>query len=72
MNELLKGLIGAELTLLGVPNQAWSQLDARALDPVWLPAGADGERVVQQGVSIADDASSPLQFNADHYRIAAG
>ncbi|ANN76622.1 hypothetical protein [Bordetella flabilis] len=72
MNELLKGLIGAELTLLGVPNQAWSQVDARALDPVWLPTGADGERAVQQGVSIKEEASSQVQFNTDHYRIAAG
>jgi hypothetical protein len=72
MNELLKGLIGAELTLLGVPNQAWPEVHTLAPTPLWSSGGVSGERAVQPGVNTADEAPSQVQFSADHYRIAAG
>ncbi|ARP85508.1 hypothetical protein [Bordetella genomosp. 9] len=71
MNELFKGLIGAELTLLGVPNPAM---------PVGMtaePARALPRALAREAAhSVQEDDSAPdaakVKFDESHYRIAAG
>lgn len=74
MNELFKGLIGAELTLLGVPNQALPQNmmsePARALPRVDARA-AELAAAIQQTDSKRE-APAAVEFNESHYRINAG
>ncbi|ARP83410.1 hypothetical protein CAL12_23055 [Bordetella genomosp. 8] len=74
MNELFKGLIGAELTLLGVSNQALPQSvasePARAL-PRTEPRGARPAESIQR-VESTVDGKAAVEFNESHYRIAAG
>ncbi|CAM3794450.1 hypothetical protein BOSP111201_25785 [Bordetella sputigena] len=74
MNEFFKGLIGAELTLLGVSNQALPQSvasePARVL-PRTESRAARVTTVVQQDESAVDGKAS-VEFNESHYRIAAG
>lgn len=74
MNELFKGLIGAELTLLGVPNQALPQ--SVASEPVRVLPRIDARAAavataIQQGDS-SDGKKSDVEFLESHYRIAAG
>jgi hypothetical protein len=75
MNELFKGLIGAELTLLGVPNQSLptsvASEPARALPRIDARAEAAAAPVVQPLDSSARHAAD-VEFNESHYRIAAG
>ena len=74
MNELFKGLIGAELTLLGISNQALPQSVAsepvRALPRVDARAPAPVAAVQQ--TDSAGDKQSAVEFHERHYRIAAG
>jgi hypothetical protein len=74
MYELFKGLIGAELTLLGVPNQALPQSVAsepvRALPRIDAHATAVTPAIAQ-GESAVDEKPG-VEFHESHYRIAAG
>jgi hypothetical protein len=75
MNELLKGLIGAELTLLGVPNQALPKSVASEPDRALPHTASQRETHGEQPVQLAESRtgeSSAVQFSESHYRIAAG
>jgi hypothetical protein len=72
MNELLKGLIGAELTLLGIPNQAWPKVAAPEIEKVWLLGEKHRHDGVQQAVNADDDTRPQIEFSTSDYRSAAG
>jgi hypothetical protein len=71
MIELLKGLIGAELTLLGVPNQALPQSVSSELARR-LPITEPHTDVSVQPADSSPSEASQAQFHESHYRIAAG
>lgn len=75
MNELFKGLIGAELTLLGVPNQALPQ--SVASEPARVLPRIDATRATAMAAAIQQIDSNAvgkadIEFHESHYRIAAG
>ncbi|HTK01039.1 MAG TPA: hypothetical protein VL522_15525 [Bordetella sp.] len=74
MNELLKGLIGAELGLLGVPNKALPQ--SVASEPVRVLPHIDA-RAEALAAAVQKEHGQPrekaaVEFTQSHYRIAAG
>lgn len=75
MNELFKGLIGAELTLLGVSNQALPQSVAsepkRVLPRIDARSATASQSVIQENDRPAGDKPE-VEFHENHYRIAAG
>jgi hypothetical protein len=66
MNELLKGLIDAELTLLGVIGQATQG------EPPVRTGIAQGKGAVDASEPNKDDSHPSVAFDQSDYRTAAG
>ncbi|AOB32571.1 hypothetical protein AKI39_20290 [Bordetella sp. H567] len=75
MNELFKGLIGAELTLLGVPNQALPPSVAAQPERRLPRIDPRGDAAAAGAIQPFDSSASQgtgVEFSESHYRIAAG
>jgi hypothetical protein len=71
MIELLKGLIGAELTLVGVPNQALPDSIAAAPQRALPRTESRHADDVQEPESKTGQAAA-IKFSESDYRSAAG